>query len=99
VRDALAEAAEQRTLLEQLMSRQREQELQRLADQPTEVVQAATLAWAEGDRGWTLGQARQLVRDGYQAAAVVARTGWGERWFADLVGGDGYVRPEGTWAA
>jgi hypothetical protein len=45
---------------------------------------------AEGDKGWTLGQARLLYQDGYSVAHVVARTGWGAGWLRDLMGRDGY---------
>lgn len=45
---------------------------------------------AEGDKGWTLGQARLLYQDGYSVGYVVARTGWGAGWLRDLMGRDGY---------
>lgn len=47
---------------------------------------------ALGEKGWTLGQARVLVTDGYPLEAVVRRTGYGAWWFRDLVGNDGYRR-------
>lgn len=47
---------------------------------------------AEGDKGWSLGQARLLFGDGYSLACVVARTGWGGWWFRDMLAEDGYAR-------
>jgi hypothetical protein len=47
---------------------------------------------AEGDKGWSLGQARLLFGDGYSLECVVARTGWGGWWFRDLLAEDGYAR-------
>lgn len=46
-----------------------------------------------GEKGWTLGQSRILISDGYSLDSVVARTGWGAWWFRDLVALDGYARP------
>ena len=46
---------------------------------------------AEGDKGWTVGQARLLYMDGYSLDWVVRRTGWGAWWFSDLTGADGYA--------
>lgn len=39
---------------------------------------------ARGDQGFTLAQARQMLRDGYSVDHVVKRTGWGRMWLADL---------------
>jgi hypothetical protein len=51
------------------------------------------------DRGWTLGQARVLLTDGYPLARVCERTGWGGWWFRDIVGNDGYARGAESWAS
>lgn len=40
--------------------------------------------WRKGETAWTLGDARQMVTQGYSLARVVRRTGWGEGWFDDL---------------
>jgi hypothetical protein len=44
--------------------------------------------------GYTLRQVRALMRQGYSAQQVVAQTGWGGYWIADLVGADGYYHEE-----
>lgn len=46
---------------------------------------------AQGDR-WTLGQARQLLRDGYSLAHASRITGWGAMWLEDLVTEQGDAR-------
>lgn len=50
---------------------------------------------------WNVGQAGQLLDDGYSLAHVCRLTGWGGWWFKDRVGNDGYVRPvaESRWSA
>jgi hypothetical protein len=45
---------------------------------------------AVGQQGWSLGQARTLLRDGYHVQKVSQMTGYGAAWFDDLVGRDGY---------
>lgn len=51
--------------------------------------------WREGDADvWPLGIARMLIKDGYHISYAVKRTGWGEHWFRDLVGNDGYAKAE-----
>lgn len=37
--------------------------------------------------------ARSFIRQGYSIQSVIARTGVGSRWLADMVGDDGYYRP------
>jgi hypothetical protein len=44
--------------------------------------------------GFSLGQVRSLIRQGYSARQVVDMTGWGAYWYADLVGPDGYYHGE-----
>lgn len=39
----------------------------------------------QGDKGWSLGQARMMLRQGYSLAKVQRLTGWGENWLRDLV--------------
>lgn len=55
----------------------------------------------EGDKGWSLGQARVLFGDGYHLRRVVELTGWGGWWFSDLVDAEGYARSfrAEAWAA
>lgn len=56
--------------------------------------------WREGDvTRWPLGSARLLVKDGYSLAYAVRRTGWGEHWFRDLVGPDGYTKTDWSLTA
>lgn len=40
---------------------------------------------------WTLGQARTMVRQGYHINKVIARTGWGRNWLADMVDDTGFL--------
>lgn len=44
--------------------------------------------------GYSLAQVRSMVKQGYSAQQVVAQTGWGGYWVADLVGPDGYYHGE-----
>lgn len=39
---------------------------------------------ARGDKGFTLANARQMLKDGYSLAHVIKTTGWGRMWLADL---------------
>jgi len=39
---------------------------------------------ATGNGRWTLAEARQMLRDGYDLEHVIQRTGWGRMWLADL---------------
>lgn len=55
---------------------------------------------APADGGWSLGQARMLLRDGYHVGQVCRRTGWGGYWFSDLVDAEGYyAQPKASWGA
>jgi hypothetical protein len=48
---------------------------------------------AEGD-GYTMGEARQMLRKGYHLLVVMERTGWGFNAFDDMyVDQDGYGMP------
>lgn len=95
VQDALAEVAANRKWLEAELAKQI------AAGEPESVMpkpaaKAVPLdPWREGDvEKWTLGAARLLIKDGYNVAWAVKRTGWGEHWFRDLVGRDGYAKQE-----
>lgn len=44
---------------------------------------------AKGER-WSLAQARTMLRQGYHINKVIARTGWGRNWLADLVDDTGF---------
>jgi hypothetical protein len=55
---------------------------------------------AQGNKGWTLGQARSMVRQGYKVTRVVYMTGWGMKWFEDLpTDDDGYGLSTDDWVA
>lgn len=40
---------------------------------------------------YSLGQARDMIRQGYHINRVVTKTGWGRNWFSDLVDDTGYL--------
>lgn len=53
---------------------------------------------AQGDKGWSLGQARSMVRQGYKVERVVYMTGWGVKWLEDLpTDPDGYGLSTEEW--
>lgn len=113
VKDAMADVARNRAWLEAELAKQvKAGEPELLLPAPvatatrtrTKVGTAATVVltppdpWREGDDDrWPLGDARALIRDGYHLGHVVGRTGWGEHWFRDLVGRDGYVKAGAAW--
>jgi hypothetical protein len=46
---------------------------------------------AKGEH-YSLGQARNLLRQGYHVSKVVKQTGWGRNWFSDMIDETGYVQ-------
>lgn len=83
---AVPELEAEVVVIRQVISQGRHLEVE--VERPRPVVDLASMA--EGELGWSLGQARLLYQDGYSLAHVVARTGWGAGWFRDLMGPDGY---------
>lgn len=108
VRTALGEAARNRRWLDAVAAAEAaEREAASLAARAARTAPAAAPApgarrrplWdaedrSAGQKGWTLGQARGLLRDGYHVRWVCSRTGWGGYWFQDLLDAEGYARAE-----
>lgn len=95
VREAKALTAEQVVALDARIAAERkearEQEIKRISTLAFERRQSARRQADEAEAKreiWSLGEARDLVRQGYSLAHTVARTGWSASWLNDVVVGE-----------